>query len=161
MPARGPLLAAILLIVIGAACTSPASKAASTAAPDRTALAKEQPMRIRIIAKDQSFIAVLEDSEAARDFVSLLPIEVTLDDYNQTEKVADLPRRLSTAGAPDGADPVVGDIAYYAPWGNLALYYRDFAYSRGLVRLGRLQGDAAALGAMRPGKARIEIVPVD
>lgn len=161
MSARGPLLAAILLIVAGAACGSPASKAASTADPDRTALAKEQPIRIRIIAKDQSFTAVLEDSETARDLVSLLPIEVTLDDYNQTEKVADLPRRLSTAGAPDGTDPVVGDIAYYAPWGNLAIYYRDFAYSRGLVRLGRLEGDAAALGAMRPGKVRIEIIPED
>jgi len=118
-------------------------------------------MRIRIIAKDQSFTAVLEDSETARDFVSLLPIEVTVDDHNQTEKVAALPRRLSTAGAPDGAHPVVGDVAYYAPWGNLALYYRDFAYSRGLVRLGRLQGDAAALGDMARGRARIEIVPVD
>lgn len=118
-------------------------------------------MRIRITAKDQSFTAVLEDSETARDLVSLLPIEVTLDDYNQTEKVAGLPRRLSTAGAPDGTDPVVGDIAYYAPWGNLAIYYRDFAYSRGLVRLGRIGDDAAALGAMRPGKARIEIIPED
>ena len=118
-------------------------------------------MRIRIVANDQSFTAVLEDSETARDLVSLLPIEVTLDDYNQTEKVADLPRRLSTAGAPDGTPPVVGDIAYYAPWGNLAIYYRDFAYSRGLVRLGRLQGDTSALGDMGPGKARIEIVPVD
>ncbi|CAN5255110.1 hypothetical protein BH10PSE4_BH10PSE4_35130 [soil metagenome] len=161
MSARAPLLAAILLIVAGAACTSPESKAASTADPDRTALAKEQPMRIRITAKDQSFTAVLDNSETARDFVSLLPIEVTLDDYNQTEKVADLPRRLSTAGAPDGADPVAGDIAYYAPWGNLALYYRDFAYSRGLVRLGRLEGDAAALGDMARSRARIEIVTVD
>jgi len=118
-------------------------------------------MRIRITANDRSFTAVLEDSGTARDFASLLPIEVTLADYNQTEKVADLPRRLSTSGAPDGSKPVVGDIAYYAPWGNLAIYYRDFAYSRGLVRLGRLEGDAAALGAMRPGKARIEIIPED
>jgi hypothetical protein len=161
MLARRPLLAAILLIVASAACTSPASRAASPADPDRTALAKEHPMRIRIVANGQCFTAVLEDSETARDLVSLLPIEVTLDDYNQTEKVADLPRRLSTAGAPDGTAPVVGDIAYYAPWGNLAIYYRDFAYSRGLVRLGRLQGDTSALGDMGPGKARIEIVPVD
>lgn len=118
-------------------------------------------MRIRITANDRSFSAVLEDSETTRDFVSLLPIEVTLDDYNQTEKVAGLPRRLSTASAPDGAKPVVGDIAYYAPWGNLAIYYRDFAYSRGLVRLGRVEGDAARLVDMESGKARIEIIPED
>ena len=157
MPPRGTWLAAIFVIVVSAAYTDPASKAG----PDRAVLATEKPMRIRITANDQSFTAVLEDSVTTRDFMSLLPIEVTLDDYSQTEKVADLPRPLSTAGAPDGATPVVGDIAYYAPWGNLAIYYRDFAYSRGLVRLGRIKGDASALGDMGPGKARIEIVPVD
>jgi hypothetical protein len=32
----------------------------------------------------------------------------------------------------------VGDITYYAPWGNLAIFYRDFGYSPGLVRLGHI-----------------------
>lgn len=49
-----------------------------------------------------------------------------------------LPARLSTAGAPEGIGPAVGDIAYYAPWGNLVLFYRDFGYSKGL---GRVEGD--------------------
>jgi hypothetical protein len=39
------------------------------------------------------------------------------------------PRKLSTSGARPGSDPDVGDIAYYAPWGNLALFYRNFGYS--------------------------------
>jgi Cyclophilin-like family len=37
-------------------------------------------------------------------------------------------------------DPSIGDIAYYAPWGNLAIFYKDFRYSRGLVSLGRVDG---------------------
>lgn len=116
-------------------------------------------MRIRITAADQTFTAVLEDNDAARDFAALLPIELTLSDYNRTEKVADLPRRLSTAGAPDGVDPTVGDIAYFAPWGNLAIFYRDFGYSRGLVRLGRLEGGAERLMTLEAARARIEIIP--
>jgi hypothetical protein len=36
-----------------------------------------------------------------------------------------------------------GDITYYAPWGNLALFYRDFPYSNGLIRLGTLDTGAA------------------
>lgn len=116
-------------------------------------------MRIKIITAGGTFTAVLEDSETARDFASLLPIELTLNDYNRTEKVADLPRRLTMAGAPEGADPEVGDIAYFAPWGNLAFYYRDFAYSRGLVRLGRLDGNAEALAKMTTATARVEIIP--
>lgn len=85
----------------------------------------EEPVKIRMIAADQTFTAVLEDSEPARDFAALLPVELVLSDYNRTEKIADLPRRLSTEGAPDGIDPMVGDIAYYAPWGNLAIFYRS------------------------------------
>lgn len=73
-----------------------------------------------------------------RDFVSLLPVTLTLEDYNRTEKISDLPKRLSTKDAPAGVDPSRGDIAYYAPWGNLAIFYKDFQYSRGLVKLGRI-----------------------
>lgn len=116
-------------------------------------------MRIRLITADQTFTAVIEDSAAARDFVSLLPLELTLSDYNRTEKVADLPRRLSTEGAPKGVDPVAGDIAYYAPWGNLAIYYRGFDYSPGLVRLARLQGDIDALAEINDAPVRVELIP--
>jgi hypothetical protein len=44
---------------------------------------------------------------------------------------------------PSGTTAAAGDIAYYAPWGNLALFYRDFTFSEGLVRLGRLEPGAA------------------
>lgn len=61
----------------------------------------------------------------ARDFAARLPLTLTLRDFNQAEKIADLPHRLPTSGAPAGADPRVGDRVYYAPWGTLASYYRD------------------------------------
>ena len=116
----------------------------------------EDAMRIRIIVEDTELAASLEDTPAARDFAAMLPLDVTLEDYHATEKIADLPGRLSTEGAPAGADPEVGDIAYYAPWGNLALFYRDFGYAKGLVRLGRIEGDMAVLEGKGPLKARIE-----
>jgi hypothetical protein len=104
--------------------------------------------KIRIELEGRSLTATLENSEAARDFLSLLTL--TLTDHNSTEKVADLPRKLSTKGAPAGADPDVGDIAYYAPWGNLAVYYRDFGYSSGLVKLGRLDSGVELLRGRGP-----------
>lgn len=118
-------------------------------------------MRIRIITADRTLTAVLEDNETARDFASLLPLSLNFDDFNRTEKISDLPRKLSTTDAPDGADPAMGDIAYYAPWGNLAVYYRDFSYSRGLVRLGRLEGDPAAMADLSAGAVRVELMPQD
>lgn len=41
-----------------------------------------------------------------------LPLTLTLKDYAGTEKISDLPKRLSTEGAPSGSDPSVGDITY-------------------------------------------------
>ncbi|MDQ4125000.1 MAG: cyclophilin-like fold protein [Actinomycetota bacterium] len=102
-------------------------------------------MTITLASDDTEVTAVLVEGDATRDFLALLPLELTLSDYRETEKVSDLPRRLSTAGAPEGHDPEVGDITYYAPWGNLAIFYEDFEYSQGLVKLGRLESGVEVL----------------
>ncbi|MFI6353745.1 cyclophilin-like fold protein [Streptomyces sp. NPDC050743] len=82
-----------------------------------------------------------------------------LSDFHRTEKTADLPRRLSTAGAPDAAAARAGDLAYYAPWGNLALYYRDGGSSdAGLVVLGRV-ADGGAERLATAEKITIEAAP--
>lgn len=117
-------------------------------------------MKIRIAMGETSLTATLDDTEAARDFAALLPLTLTLEDYASTEKIATLPRKLSTRGAPPGSDPDVGDLAYYAPWGNLAIFYRDFGYSVGLVKLGRIDGRVLATGAEAlrgPGSLRATI----
>jgi Cyclophilin-like family len=49
----------------------------------------------------------------------------------------------------------VGDIAYYAPWGNLAIFYKDFGYSRGLIGLGRIDSGIEALNV--PGSLTVTI----
>jgi hypothetical protein len=100
-------------------------------------------MNIELVIDGKKLPGTLDETVAGRDFASLLPLTVTVTDFHTTEKISDLPRRLSTAGAPDGTAASAGDITYYTPWGNLALFYRDFARSTGLVRLGSL-GPAAA-----------------
>ena len=70
---------------------------------------------------------------------------MNLTDYAATEKISDLPRPLNTAGAPAGYKPSVGDITYYAPWGNLAIFYKGFGYAGGLVPLGRIDEGIEAL----------------
>jgi hypothetical protein len=113
-------------------------------------------MKIRITVDGTELTATLTDSQATQDFLALLPLTLTLEDYAGTEKVSDLPARLSTEGAPEGSDPSVGDIAYYAPWGNLAIYYRDFGYSNGLVILGKIDGGMEAFGVSGSVNATIE-----
>jgi hypothetical protein len=89
-----------------------------------------------------------------------LSLALTLRDYALTEKISDLPRRLSTADAPEGVDPNVGDVAYYAAWGNLAIFYRDFGYSTGLVKLGSIDTGIEALARMT-GDQTVTIERVD
>ena len=102
--------------------------------------------------------ATLDDTPTARDFAALLPLRLTLEDYAATEKISDLPRRLSIAEAPVGTTPSAGDIAYYAPWGNLALFHRPFRYSEGLVRLGRIDTGVEVLRPPGPLAVTIERV---
>ena len=83
-----------------------------------------------------------------------------MKDFAGREKISgSLSKVLDQRGAPAGHDPSVGDITYYAPWGNLALFYRDASYAKGLVRLGRFDGDIAALGAQKHARQAIRKLP--
>jgi len=118
-------------------------------------------MRIRMSIEGTPLMATLDDNIASRDFASLLPLALTLTDYAATEKISDLPRRLSTEGTPPGTEPAVGTLAYYAPWGNLALFYRDAGYANGLVRLGTITSGMDVLKQSGPLKVDIRLLEAD
>lgn len=113
-------------------------------------------MKIRIRANCKSVMATLLDNAAARDFHASLPLTLTLEDYAATEKIAYLPKKLSTEDAPAGFDPSIGDLAYYAPWGNVAIFHKDAPYARGLVHLGHVDSGLEAVPLGRPVQVRIE-----
>jgi len=115
-------------------------------------------MKIRLTVNGESMTATLIDTPTTRDFVALLPMTLTLEDYASTEKIAYPPKKLSTQGAPAGADPDVGDITYYEAWGNLAIFYRDFGYSAGLIKLGRFDAGIEALDVRGALNVTIEAI---
>jgi hypothetical protein len=134
--------------------------AASLATPDQPGMSTSA-KHVKIKTGEQVLTATLEDHPNTTAFVALLPLELTLADYNRTEKISDLPNKLSTADAPAGITPTTGDITYYAPRGNLAIFYRDFSYSRGLVKLGRMDSGTDLLRGTGPIKVRIEMAKYD
>ena len=115
-------------------------------------------MKIRLKMENTELTATLIDSKTTQDFISLLPLTLTLEDYAGTEKISYLPNRLSIEEAPSGMDPSVGDITYYAPWGNMAIFIRDFEYSNGLVLLGKVDSDIEALNVPGPVSVMIELL---
>ena len=119
----------------------------------------QKTMKIKFTFNGTPVVAVLEDSATTRDFLTLLPLKVKFEDYASTEKIAYLPSKLSTKGAPSEIDPKAGDVTYYAPWGNLALFYKDFRRSPDLVKLGRIVEGFDALKAA--GSAEITIERAD
>jgi hypothetical protein len=104
--------------------------------------AEESTMQIEMRVGDERFTATVDDTPAGRDLLAQLPQTIQMRDHGGVEKTGPLHTPLSLDGQPDGADPDVGDLGYYAPGNNLVFYYGDQGYYRGIVILGRLD-DAA------------------
>jgi hypothetical protein len=107
------------------------------------------PMKVRFAFDGRVFTATLEDNPSARDFASMLPLDLQIDDYSTNEKVAYLPRKLTIHGSGRFGNEAPGDLCYYVPWGNLAFFHAGYRYSSGLIRLGRL--DAGTQPLLRRG----------
>ncbi len=102
-------------------------------------------MEIRISAGDLALHGTLSDNPTARSLAALLPLTVLVRDFEGTQRIADLPVRLDATGAPPVHRGLPGEIAYFAPWGNLALFYGEGTFTGGLIRLGTLAPDDLAI----------------
>lgn len=116
-------------------------------------------MRLRFVFADEDFTATLEDNPSARDLFSMLPLDLTITDYSTNEKIAYLPRKLTGKGSTRFGNEAVSDLCYYAPWGNLAMFHGAYRWSRGLIRLGRLDQGPAPLLVRGEHPLRVETFP--
>lgn len=133
-------LVSILLVLFLAACSSQTNIKESTITEE---------LKIKLIFHNEEVVVNLQDNATSQDLLASLPLTVTFEDYAGTEKISYLPNKLSTDGAPAGFDPSIGDLAYYAPWGNLALFYKDFGYSNSLIKLGAIDAGIDKLANMQ------------
>jgi hypothetical protein len=162
MTRRHASLLALLATISLSACggdegSEPASGApdANTPAPSPSASptsGDQDGTAIRISFGDTQISGRLSDNATARDLATQLPLTLSFRDHDNAEKTAPLPRELSLDGAPDGHDPAALDIGYWAPGGDLVLYYDDDApYFDGIVRIGEFDGDLEALERQSDG----------
>jgi len=124
--------------------------------PDDTSASSTKPtMKIRLTVGGEHATATLYDNATARDFAALLPLSLTMTDYATIERIATLPRKLSTQGAPEDMAPVAGELTHYAPWGNLAIFIQPRSWSRSLLPLGKVEEGLSILS--RPGPYTVQI----
>jgi hypothetical protein len=115
-------------------------------------------MKVRFEFADRDFVAALNGTVAAREFLAMLPLELQIEDYAHNEKIAYLPSKLATRGNGAFSDEKPGDLCYYAPWGNLVFFYAPYRYSAGLIRLGHLLDGVAPLSKRGRYPLRAEIM---
>jgi len=93
-------------------------------------------MKITVKANGKTTVFELNTSPAAQDLYAQLPLSIKVEDYGDKEKIFYPPKKLSTADAPK-ANAKAGTLAYYAPWGDVVMFYKDFGSARGLYELGQ------------------------
>ncbi len=102
-------------------------------------------MNLKITVGNRTITATMEDNAAAKDFLSRLPLEVTLNDYNNiTEKIFYPSPALTTTGVTRGCAPVPGDITSYVPWNNVAIFCKSWSQSNDLIKIGHIDADGMA-----------------
>ncbi|WP_244495553.1 cyclophilin-like fold protein (plasmid) [Sinorhizobium chiapasense] len=116
---------------------------------------EETNMKVRFIFADHDVTVTLYDNQSARDFASMLPLDLTFSDFGN-EKIAYLPRKLNLEARGPFPDTAPGDLCYYIPWGNLAFFYGNYVSTRDLIRLGRVDGGVEPLLTRGEFPLRIE-----
>jgi len=94
-------------------------------------------MRISIHTNGNTIVFDLNSSQDAKDLYEQLPLTITVEDYSDNEKIFYPPERLDTTDTPL-ANAGFGTLAYYAPWGNVVMFYDSFGSASGLYELGNV-----------------------
>ena len=93
-------------------------------------------MRIRVSNGDKVIIYELNDSKASSSLYNQLPLTLEVEDYSTNEKIF-YPSELDVSDAPL-AEGGSGVLAYYAPWGDVVMFYGNFSANSSLYELGHV-----------------------
>ncbi len=115
------------------------------------------PMKVSLKVNGKSLEATLRQGETTRDFVSLLPLTLTMHDLFGREKFGHLPRAISDSGERTHSYQV-GEIAYWSPGPDIAVFYRHDGQTipaPGLIIIGKVESGVETLNV--PGSLEVTI----
>lgn len=114
---------------------------------------KEQ--KIRIQSRDgQNIVFRLNNSPASQSLYEQLPLSVQIEDYSDNEKIFYPPKELDTDSTPLAEGPP-GTLAYYAPWGDVAVFYGECQGASGLYEIGEIVSGRDQIRNLK-GEVKIE-----
>jgi len=94
-------------------------------------------MQISVKSDDKEIIFELNNNQASKELYEQLPLIIEVEDYASNEKIFYPPKKLDTSNTPL-ANAKTGTLAYYAPWGDVVMFYKDFGTAAGLYELGKV-----------------------
>ena len=97
----------------------------------------------------------LNDSPASDALLAQLPLALEVEDFSDNEKVFYPPEELDVTDAPLAETGAAGTLAYYAPWGDVVMFYGSFSPNGALYELGRAVDGVDAIARL---SGEIEIV---
>lgn len=98
-------------------------------------------------ANGETIVFELNNTPAAEGLYNQLPLTVEVENFSNNEKIFYPANELSTKDTPL-ARSGVGTLAYYAPWGNVVMFYRDFSSNSSLYRLGQAVSGGELIGEL-------------
>lgn len=98
---------------------------------------KEQTRNMSVTFEGFKVLFELNNSKAATSLYDQLPLEVTIEDFSDNEKIFYPPSALDTTNTPL-AQSQAGTLAYYEPWGDVVMFYEDFSSNSQLFALGHV-----------------------
>jgi hypothetical protein len=104
-------------------------------------------------------MAALIDSKTTKDFIALLPLNLTMNDLFGREKYASLPKAISTAGKQVNTYEIA-DLAYWSPSKDVAIFYKNDGQSipsPGIIVLGKIESGIEAFNVPGAVKVKIEL----
>lgn len=93
--------------------------------------------RISVQFGENIVIYELNDSAAATSLYEQLPLTIEVENYSTNEKIFYPPEPLNTSDAPL-AQAGNDTLAYYAPWGDVVMFYSDYTPNPSLYELGQV-----------------------
>lgn len=93
-------------------------------------------MQMKLLSDGNEIVFELNDSPAAKALYGQLPMTVTVENYGRNEKIFYPSKKLNVGDSPLVKSATTGTLAYYAPWGNVVMFYGQFGSAPGLYELG-------------------------
>ena len=157
---RSYLAFAFAMALVHAGCSADTGTTDSATSNSPTKASPLKPsMKIRLKIEDKVLTATLIDSKITRDFVSLLPLTLKMNDLFRREQFVHLPRAISEEGKRTHTYEI-GQVVYWSPGPDVAIYYRNDGEkipNPGIIVIGKVDSGVTALDVAGSVKVAIEL----